>query len=74
MALAAVRIGAAGQEAGVSLRWRQTLALVGLALIIFALAAVAYAAWPIDSSQEQFRPAPTLFAPPEAARPIHQWT
>ena len=56
-----------------SLRWRQTLALIGLALIVFALAAVAYAAWPIDSSQEQFRPAPTLFAPPEALLLISRW-
>jgi hypothetical protein len=58
----------------VTLRWRQTLALIGFALIIFALAAVAYAAWPVDSSQEQFRPAPTLFAPPEAARAISRGT
>ena len=56
-----------------SLRWRQTLALIGLALIVFALAAVVYAAWPIDSSREQFRPAPTLFAPPEALLPVSRW-
>ena len=56
-----------------SLRWRQTLALIGLALIVFALAAVVYAIWPIDSSKEQFRPAPTLFAPPEALLTDVSW-
>ena len=71
--LAAVWLAAAEREAGVSLRWRQTLALIGLALIVFALAAVAYAAWPIDSSKEQFRPAPTLFAPPEALALVEKW-
>jgi hypothetical protein len=50
----------------VSLRWRLTLALVGLALCCAAAATLAYQWWPLPVDREEFRPAPTLFAPPEA--------
>jgi hypothetical protein len=46
------------------LRWRLALALAGLAVVVASLALLAYVAWPIQPLREQFRPAPTLFAPP----------
>jgi type II secretory pathway component PulL len=49
---------------GMSQRWRLTLALVGLIVVMLSLAALAYAMWPIETTSEQFRPAPTLFTPP----------
>ncbi len=54
-----------------SLRWRVTLAVIGLVLILMAAAAIAYVAWPLRQDREDFRPAPTLFAPPAAE--ARQW-
>ncbi len=54
-----------------SLRWRVTLAVIGLALIVLSAAAIAYVAWPLRQVSEEFRPAPTLFAPPAAE--ARQW-
>jgi hypothetical protein len=48
------------------LRWRVGLALAGLALVLFSLAVMAYVFWPLGLVSEQFRPAPTLFAPPQS--------
>ena len=48
------------------LRWRVALALAGLVLVLASLAAVAYAFWPFQPDREQFRPAPTLFSPPQS--------
>jgi hypothetical protein len=39
---------------------------VGLALCCAAAATLAYQWWPLPVDREEFRPAPTLFAPPEA--------
>ncbi len=52
-------------------RWRLTLALIGLALVLLAAAAIAYVAWPLRLNREDFQPAPTLFAPPAAH--LHEW-
>lgn len=49
---------------GMTQRWRFVLALMGLIVIVFSLAALTYAMWPIETTREQFRPAPTLFTPP----------
>jgi hypothetical protein len=49
-----------------SLRLRLLLALAGLALIGLSLALLAYTFWPVNTVLEQFQPAPTLFAPPQA--------
>jgi tellurite resistance protein TehA-like permease len=46
------------------LRWRLALALAGLVLVFSSLAVLAYVFWPLQPVKEQFRPAPTLFAPP----------
>jgi hypothetical protein len=43
------------------------LAVIGLVMLCLSAAVLAYALWPRDVSTEQFRPAPTLFAPPESA-------
>jgi hypothetical protein len=51
----------------VSLRWRLVLAIIGLVVLCLSAAVLAYVVWPRDVSTEQFRPAPTLFAPPGAA-------
>ena len=48
------------------LRWRVALALAGLALILASLAVIAYVFWPFQPIRQQFRPAPTLFAPPQS--------
>jgi hypothetical protein len=50
----------------VSLRWRLSLALLGLSLFCLAATTVVYRLWPIGVNREDFRPPPTLFAPPEA--------
>ena len=50
-----------------SLRWRLILALAGLVLFCLAATTLVYRWWPLDPVSEQFRPAPTLFAPPEAS-------
>ena len=43
------------------------LAVAGLVLICVSLAALVYALTPVvDKTREQFRPAPTLFAPPHS--------
>ncbi len=55
----------------VTLRWRIALAVIGLALILLSAAALAYVAWPLRQDREDFRPAPTLFAPPAAG--VIQW-
>jgi hypothetical protein len=46
------------------LRWRLALALAGLVLVLSSLAVLAYVFWPLQPVKEQFRLAPTLFAPP----------
>jgi hypothetical protein len=51
---------------GMTQRTRMTLAVIGLLLILLALAALAYALWPIDLTLEQQRLPPTLFAPPQS--------
>ncbi|MBA3533624.1 MAG: hypothetical protein H0T73_17040 [Ardenticatenales bacterium] len=53
---------------------RKALALVGVALILFALAALSYAARPTRSQREQFQPAPTLFVPPESFLEWQRWS
>lgn len=45
-------------------RMRIALAVIGLAMICLSAAALAYALMPVDKTREQFRPEPTLFAPP----------
>jgi hypothetical protein len=50
----------------VILRWRVGLALAGLALVLFSLVVIAYVFWPLGPVREQFRPAPTPFAPPQS--------
>ncbi len=48
------------------LRWRVTLALAGLVLVLISLAIAAYLFWPLQPLRQQFQPAPTLFAPPQS--------
>jgi hypothetical protein len=48
------------------LRWRLVVALAGLVLVLSSLALLAYVLWPLPPVKEQFRPAPTLFAPPQS--------
>ena len=48
------------------LRWRVALALAGLILALASVAVIAYVFWPLPPVKEQFRPAPTLFAPPQS--------
>jgi hypothetical protein len=50
-----------------SFRLRLGLALAGLVLVVISLALLAYVLWPVDTVLEQYQPAPTLFAPPQAA-------
>ena len=47
-----------------SLRTRIALALLGALLIVLAAAALWYSLEPLGTVSEQYRPAPTLFAPP----------
>ena len=47
-----------------SRRWRLALAVVGLLLVCLSLVALVYALTPVDRTREQYRPEPTLFAPP----------
>ena len=49
-----------------SRRWRVALAVVGLLLVCLSVAALAYAVMPVDRTREQYRPEPTLFAPPQS--------
>ena len=56
------------------LRWRLALALAGLMLVVCSLAVLAYVIWPIQPIKEQFRPAPTLFAPPQSLDIEGQWS
>ncbi len=55
---------------GMTQRTRITLAVIGLMLIVLALAALAYALWPMDLILEQQRLPPTLFAPPQSLNSI----
>jgi hypothetical protein len=57
----------------VSLRWRLSLALLGLALICLAATALVYRLWPLGVTREDFRPPPTLFAPPDANAAVSPW-
>ena len=50
-----------------TVRWRVALALAGLAVVLISLAVIAYVYWPLQPVREQFRPAPTLFAPPQSS-------
>jgi hypothetical protein len=50
----------------VKLRWRVVLAVAGLIVALVSVAVIAYAFWPLQPIREQFRPAPTLFAPPQS--------
>jgi hypothetical protein len=54
-----------------SRRARIALAVIGLAMICLSAAALAYALAPVDKTREQFRPAPTLFAPPISSNRLH---
>ena len=63
-----------------SRRWRVVLAGVGLLLVCISLAALIYALTPVDRTREQYRPEPTLFAPPQSynldepkAMPLATW-
>ena len=47
-----------------SRRSRLALAAVGLAIVCLSLVVLVYAFWPLEGLREQFRLAPTLFAPP----------
>jgi hypothetical protein len=49
------------------LRWRVALALAGLVLVLVSLAVLAYVLWPFQPISEQYRPAPTLFDPPQSS-------
>ena len=55
------------------LRWRVGLALAGLVLVVLSLVAIAYVVWPLQPTSEQFRPAPTLFAPPQSNASWERW-
>ena len=55
------------------LRWRLALALAGVVLVLCSLAVLAYVIWPIQPVKEQFRPAPTLFAPPQSLEIRGRW-
>ena len=46
------------------LRARALLAIIGVILIVLAIAALVYAFAPIQNVREQIQIAPTLFAPP----------
>jgi hypothetical protein len=48
-----------------SLRLRVILAGLGLSLLCLAAVTLVYRWWPLGVTREDFRPAPTLFAPPE---------
>ena len=56
------------------LRWRLALALAGLVLVLASLIVLAYVFWPFQSIREQFRPAPTLFAPPLSLAVEGKWS
>lgn len=47
-------------------RW--ALALIGLGLILFALAAFGFARGRATYQRDEFRPAPTFFVPPQSLR------
>jgi hypothetical protein len=55
------------------LRWRVALALLGVVVVLASLAAIAYIFWPLPPLTEQFRPAPTLFAPPQSSVVGEPW-
>ena len=60
-----------------SKRWRVVLAVAGLVVMCLSLAALVYALTPVDRTREQFRPAPTLFSPPQSYhldQPAPDWT
>ena len=57
----------------IKLRWRLALALVGLIVVLASLAVIAYVFWPLQPLTEQFRPAPTLFAPPQSLSIGEPW-
>ena len=47
-----------------TIRWRLTLLILGLTIVCVSLAALVYAAWPLELLREQTPLAPTLFTPP----------
>ena len=47
-------------------RWRIALAVIGLLIVCLSVAVLVYVFAPIDKEREQFRPSPTLFAPPQS--------
>ena len=55
------------------LRWRVVLALAGLIVALASVAVIAYVFWPLQPVREQFRPAPTLFAPPQSVLLGEAW-
>jgi len=57
-----------------TVRWRVALALAGLVLVLISLAVTAYVYWPFQPVRELFRPAPTLFAPPQSMAILDQRT
>ncbi len=44
--------------------FRRVIIVLGLLIMLCALAALAYAFWPLEALREQAPLAPTLFAPP----------
>ncbi len=48
-------------------RLRLALAILGLIVLLVAIAAIVYVAWPMQTAREQLPVAPTLFAPPATA-------
>ena len=56
------------------LRWRVILALTGLILALVSVAVITYVFWPLQPVREQFRPAPTLFAPPQSLAIGEPWS
>lgn len=47
-----------------SSRWRITLALAGLAIIVVSTLILLYVIWPVEPMIERFQPPPTLFVAP----------
>lgn len=52
------------ERVDMSSRWRITLALAGLAIIVASTLVLLYVIWPVEPMIERFQPPPTLFVAP----------